>query len=148
MAFRFSLHALLRFRQSVERQQELLLQEANHQVALARAAIEAVDGRMAEMAAKGARALDCGVSAAELQFEEHCRSVLVEHRHQLERTLAQREDIRARRSQEFHQARRQREVVDTLRWQQLQLYRQQEKRKEQRYLDELFLLRRRSVYRR
>jgi flagellar export protein FliJ len=141
MAFRFSLQPLLRFRKSVEHQQELLLQEANHQVARARHQIESVDGCVAEMAAREARELNSGVSAAELQFEDLCRSVLLEHRRQLEKVLAQREDIRVHRSQAFHTARRQREVVDTLRQHQLQLYRHEEKRKEQRYLDELFLLR-------
>jgi flagellar FliJ protein len=142
MTFRFSLQALLRFRKSMEHQQELLLQEANHQVARVRHEIESVDQCMAEMTAREARELDSGVSAAELQFEGLCRSVLLEHRRQLEKALAEREEIRVRRSQAFHQARQQREVVDTLRQNQLQTYRQQEKRAEQRYLDELFLLRR------
>ncbi|MBZ5706042.1 MAG: flagellar FliJ family protein [Acidobacteriia bacterium] len=142
MAFRFSLQALLRFRKSVEHQQELLLQEANHQVALVRHEIESLDKRMAEIAVRGALELTSGVRAAELQFEGLCRSVLLEQRRQLEKVLAQREEIRVRHRQAFHHARRQREVVDTLRQHQLQLYRQQEKRKEQRSLDELFLLRR------
>jgi flagellar export protein FliJ len=144
MAFRFSLQALLRFRKSVEHQQELLLQEANHQVARVRHEIESVDGCIAEMAARGTRELTSGVSAAELQFEGLCRSVLLQHRRQLEKALAECEEIRVHRSQAFHQARRQREVVDTLRQNQLQLCRQEEKREEQRYLDELFLLRRNS----
>ncbi|MBZ5597373.1 MAG: flagellar export protein FliJ [Acidobacteriia bacterium] len=142
MAFRFSLQTLLQFRKSVEHQQELLLQEANHQVTRVRHEIEGVDGFMAEMAARRARELDSGVSAAELQFENLCRLVLLEHRRQLQRALAEREEVRVNRSQAFHEARRRREVVDTLRRHQLQVHRQEQKRKEQRYLDELFLLRR------
>jgi flagellar export protein FliJ len=142
MAFRFTLHALLRFRQSVERQQQLLLQEANHQVALVRREIEVLDGHLGAIAAHDAGELENGVRAAELQFQLLCRAILLGHRRQLETTLAQREEVRISRSQAFHEARRQREAVETLRQLQWQAYQQGQKRKEQRYLDELFLLRR------
>jgi flagellar export protein FliJ len=142
MAFRFTLHALLRFRQSVERQQQLLLQEANHQVALVRRGIEVLDGHLGAIAAHDAGELENGVRAAELQFQLLCRAILLGHRRQLETTLAQREEVRISRSQAFHEARRQREAVETLRQLQWQAYQQGQKRKEQRYLDELFLLRR------
>jgi flagellar export protein FliJ len=144
MAFRFSLQALLRFRQSLERQQELRLQQAQHQVALARRAIEDLDRHVAATAARCAGELSTGLSAAELQFETLCRTVLLEHRHHLEQMLSQSEEIRSSCTQALRETRRQREVVDTLRQRQLQVHRQHEKRAEQRYLDELFLLRKQS----
>lgn len=142
MAFHFSLQALLRFRQGIERQTELRLIEASHQVALARRQISAVNDAMVELSAREARQLDSGVTAAELQFDELCRSALIVHRQQLEMLLAQCEKVRLDCSRAFQEARRKREVVDILRRHQLQAYRQLERRNAQRHLDEMFLLRR------
>ena len=148
MAFRFTLQALLRLRQGLEHQRELQLQEANFQVALARAEILDLDRWRTELAARNADLMRSGLSAAEIQFSGLCREALLTHRRELEKELALREQVRAERSREYQQARQQREVMDTLRQRQLQLYRLKETRQEQRRLDELFLLRRHASRRR
>jgi flagellar export protein FliJ len=142
MAFRFPLEALLRVRQGLERQHELRLQEANHQVAMLRQQIENVCRDAENIVAQRRPQLESGVSAAELHFDVLCRSILNERRDALEKQLVESEALRRTRSEGFLQARRQREVVDTLRLHQLQEYEQQEARQEQRRLDDLFLLRR------
>lgn len=136
------MEVLLRYRQGRERQQELLLLEANHQVLQVRHQIEGVNAGLANAAMHAERQLGSGWTAAELQFEMLCRSVLVERRHQLEKELARRNEARSKCLEAAIQARRQREVIETLRAHQFQLYRQEEGRREQRRLDDLFLMRR------
>ena len=142
MAFRFTLDVLLRVRQSVERQQELLLQEANQHLTILRQRIEDLDAQMAQLTASKMRQLESGLSAAELQFDLLCRSVMLQQRAALEQEMSQAEAARDARRETFREARRQREVMDTLRNHQLQAHRQQEMRQEQRRLDDMFLLRR------
>ena len=78
MAFHFSLAALLRFRRSIEQQQEILLQQANQQIAGLRRGIEDVQRAAAEVTANDARELASGLRAAELHFSQVRRSVLLE----------------------------------------------------------------------
>ena len=142
MAFRFPLEVLLRVRQSLERQHELRLQEANYRVAMLGQQIEDVHQEVENIATHRRSQLESGISAAELQFDVLCRAVLSERQHTLETHLVEAKALRHIRSEDFLRARRQREVIDTLRHHQLQDYLQQEGRQEQRRLDDLFLLRR------
>ncbi len=142
MAFRFPLEVLLRVRQGLERQQELRLQEANLRVATLRQQIEDVHSGMENIEVRRRPQLESGISAAELQFDVLCRSVLTERRHALEKQLVEADAFRHACSIDFQHARRQREVMDTLRRHQFQNYQLLEARQDQRRLDDLFLLRR------
>lgn len=142
MAFRFPLEVLLRVRQGLERQQELWLQEANQAVAMLRQQIEDVHSEAKNIVAQRRPQFESGISAAELQFDMLCRLALTERQRTLEKQLVAAEALRHTRSQEFLEARRQREVIDTLRQHQLKEYEIQESRLDQRRLDDLFLLRR------
>lgn len=142
MAFRFPLEVLLRVRQGLERQQELRLQEANHRIAALRRQIEDVVGEVDEIIIRRRPQLASGISAAELQFDVLCRSVLTTRRDVLDKQLIDAEAHRSSCNADFQQGRRQREVMDTLRLHQLQDYNQQQARRDQRRLDDMFLLRR------
>jgi|SRR5579863_7508629 len=142
MAFQFPLEVVLRLRQGLERQRELLLQEANLRVAILRRQIADINSEIRNVLVRQQPRLDSGLSAAELQFDVLCRSVLVERRGELEKQLAAAEVLRNSRTEDFQQARRQREIMDTLRRHQLETYLQQEARQDQRIIDDLFLLRR------
>jgi flagellar export protein FliJ len=142
MAFRFSLAALLRFRQGLEHQQELLLQEANQSVMAARQRVEESVRLLIAMAAEEARKLCSGTTAAELQWDLLQRSLAAQRRQALEKQLATCQEARAQRLEAFQQARREREAVEALRRQQAEKYAQQQSWREQRRLDDLFLLRR------
>jgi flagellar export protein FliJ len=142
MAFRFPLEVLLRVRQGSERQQELRLQEANLRVAALLRQIEDVHSGMENIEARRRSQLESGISAAELQFDVLCLSILTERQHAVERELVEAGAHRHSCAEGFQQARREREVMDTLRRHQLQDYYQQEARQDQRRLDDLFLLRR------
>ena len=142
MPFQFSLAALLRFRQSIEQQQETLLQQANQKVAGLRRGIEDVQRAAAEVTANDARELASGLRAAELHFSKVRRAVLLEHYSRLEKELAAALQVQLQQRLAFQKARQQREVVATLKEHQLQEFHQQESRDEQRRLDDLLLVRR------
>jgi flagellar export protein FliJ len=142
MAFRFPLESVLRLRENLERQQELLLYQANQRVFALTRQIEELDAGMTENARYQSARLQSGVSAAELQFDLLCHAVLLEWRHDLETKLAEAQSQRDAQAENLRQARRQREVIETLRHHQLQAYRAREARQDQRRADDLFLLRR------
>jgi len=142
MAFRFPLETVLRLRQNLERQQELLLYKANQEVLTVQRQIEDLDVAMAAHAQRRSLQLQSGVSSAELQFDLLCHSVLLESRHDLEARRARAQSARDAQAESFRQARRRREAIETLRSHQLQIFRQHEARQDQRRADDLFLLRR------
>jgi len=143
MAFRFSLAGILRFRRSVEHHQELQLLAANQKVAQVRQRMVEVDRGATASWTRQAQLLRNGLSAAEIHFELQCRATLGQRRQELEQELLCQEKIRDERRLAYQAARKSREMVDTLRERQFQLYRQQQVREDQRQLDDLFLLGRR-----
>jgi len=143
MAFRFSLAGILRFRRSVEHHQELQLLAANQKVAQVRQRMVEVDRDATASWMRQAQLLRNGLSAAEIHFELQCRATLGQRRQELEQELLCQEKIRDERRLAYQAARKSREMVDTLRERQFQLYRQQQVREDQRQLDDLFLLGRR-----
>ena len=142
MPFRFSLQAILHFRQSMEHQHELRLRAANQQVARAQHGIEQIDLRRGALQAQQTSELSAGVTAAELRFGLQCEVELLRHRRELERQLVRLQQLRDQQREIFQQARRARETLESVRDQQLRLYQQTAARREQRNLDDLFLLRR------
>jgi flagellar export protein FliJ len=142
MSFHFPLHAVLHFRESLERQQELRLRAANQQVARVRHLIEQLDAHRQEVHSRQSAKLSAGMTAVELQFELLCETELLRHRKELEQQLARLEQLREQQREAFQQARRARETLEAVRDQQLQLYKEEAARREQRGLDDLFLLRR------
>jgi len=142
MAFQFPLQTVLRLRQNLERQQELLLYQANQEVLGVARQIAEVDAGMTENAQHRSRQLQAGVTGAELHFDLLCKTMLMRARDDLQRRLVQAQSARDCQAECFRRARQQREVIETLRHHQLQLYRQHEGRQDQRRADDLFLLRR------
>lgn len=142
MAFQFSLDAVLRLRQSLEHQQELLLREANQQMSALQLRIDHLTVQLSQRALHESLLLASTVSGAELQFLRLCSSVLLAQRGGLEKRLAAAQAVRDSRMASFRQARQQREILATLRQAQFQVYLQNEARHNQRQLDDLLLLRR------
>ena len=142
MAFHFPLHAVLHFRQSIEHQQELRLRAANQQVARVQHLIEQTDLRRRELQSTQANELNAGMTVAELRFELQCEAELVRHRRELEQQLLQLQQLREQQRELLQQVRRAREMLESVRDRQLREYRQEALRREQRSLDDLFLLRR------
>ncbi len=142
MLFHSSLDVVLRARRGLERQQELLLQEANGRVATVQHELDQIRTQIEADAQRKLLQLKSGITAAELHFDLLCCSALRVRCHAVETELSKAQALREVRAQSFRMARQQREVLETLRQQQLQIYRQQAARQDQRRLDDLFLLRR------
>jgi flagellar export protein FliJ len=141
MAFRFPLEAVLHFRWSTEHQQELRLRAANQRVARVRHRIEQLDRSGGELKLLQAKRLTEGTTAAEMRFALQCESEIVRRRREFEQQLAMLEQARDRQREIFQQARRARETLEAVRDRQLNLYRKKAGRREQRQVDDLFLLR-------
>jgi len=141
MAFRFPLQSVFHYRQSIEHQQELRLRAANHQVARARHLIAQIETRIEEIRTHQSQELGAGTTAAELRFALHCEAVLGQQRQAMQRELLRLQKLRDEQQNIFQRARRERETFESLRDHQLQEYERDAARREQRQLDELFLLR-------
>ena len=141
MAFQFSLETLLRVRRSIERQKELKLLHAAQQVVSVKQEIETVNHAITATWKSDQGDSGMTVCAAQLHFDISRRVVLWEHRKGLEKILSEREALRIQCQREFHAAHREREAVEVLREEQCELYRREEARREQRQVDDLFLIR-------
>jgi flagellar export protein FliJ len=142
MPFHFSLQAVLHLRQSIERQQELRLRAANQQVAQMQHAILQAQTRQQRLRESQSRELGAGTTAAELRFGLQCDAELARYKCGLEQQLSRLQQIRDQQREIFQQARRMRETLESVRDRKLRNYKQEALRREQRELDDLFLLRR------
>jgi flagellar export protein FliJ len=142
MPFHFSLQAVLHFREGLEHQQELRLRAANQQVARVRHLIEQMDVRSQEIYSRQQAELGSGITAAELRFGLLCEAELLRHRRELEGELVRLQQLREKQREIYQQARRARQTLEALRDSQLAFYRKEAARREQRNLDDLFLMRR------
>src|SRR5579863_334776 len=142
MAFHFPLQAVLHFRQSLEHQQELRLRAANQQVARVKRVLDQHGVRVQEHHANQRRDLLAGTTAAELRFAALCESSLLHQRQELERELQRLQNLRDEQQRLFVNARRQRDTLYGLRDHQHREYQRRAARREQRQLDDAFLLRR------
>lgn len=141
MAFHFPLQAVYHFRQSVEHQQELRLRTANQQVAKVHHLVEQTEDGIKELQVRRTRELGDGMTAAEMIFILNALSVLAARRKDLERELVRLKNLRDQQQRVFQQARRERETFESLRDEQFRLYVRNQGRREQRQLDDSFLLR-------
>jgi flagellar export protein FliJ len=142
MPFHFPLQAVLHYRQSMEHQQELRLRAANQQVARVQHLIEQADLQRKELRSIEIEELSSGTTAAELQFGLLCEVSLLRRRRELEQQLTRMQQLRDQQREIFQQARRGRETLESVRDQQLSIYKKDAARREQRSLDDLFLMRR------
>lgn len=141
MPFRFPLEVVFHLRQSVERQQELRLRSANQQVSKAVHLVHQVDQQLRQLKTEASQQLTAGTTAVEVQFALSKETSLHNTRRELERELVRLRNLRDQRQRIFQQARREREMFESFRNQQLREYERVQARREQRNLDDLFLLR-------
>jgi flagellar export protein FliJ len=142
MPFHFPLQAVLHYRQSMEHQQELRLRAANQQVARAQHLIEQMDLQTKELLSMEMEQLSSGTSAAELQFGLLREAAMLRRQREFRQQLIRAQQLRDQQREIFQQARRAREMLESLLDQQLNLYKKDAARREQRSLDDLFLMRR------
>jgi flagellar export protein FliJ len=141
MAFHFPLQAVFHFRQSVERQQELRLRAANQQVARVRHLLDRINEQIRQAQSFQSSELGNGTTAAELRFILLEKASLGQLREEAERELMRWQNLRDQQQRIFQLARRERETFESLHDHQLRAYQRDAARREQRELDDLFLLR-------
>jgi flagellar export protein FliJ len=141
MPFHFSLDAVLHFRKSMEHQQELRLRAAHQQVARVRHFLEQAEQRIKDSEHRRCDQLGSGMTAAELHFFLLGESALRRQMQELHRELVRIEALRDKQQRIYQQARQEREILDSLRDHQLGEYERNAARREQRAVDDLFLLR-------
>lgn len=142
MAFCFPLQSILHYRQSLEHQQELRLRAANQQVARVQHLIEQLERRRNEIHAAQLARMSSGVTSAELRFELHREGELLRHRSELQQEWIRLQHLRDQQREVFRLTRQARETLESARDLQLQSYKKETVRREQRNLDDLFILRR------
>ena len=142
MSFRFALAALLRLRQSIERQRTLALQAANLQVSRAQETLAQLDRFLSDSAQSDSAGLTAGRTAAELQFASVLRENLHRFRQELQSDIRKLELVRQKALGEYHQAYREREVLESMRARQRRVYQQEQLRRQQQELDAAYLLQR------
>jgi flagellar export protein FliJ len=141
MAFHFSLEAVLRLRRGQERAERLNLEAIIFEQAKMRAQLEDLTQTHFELRRRFQRDLGGGLVGSELQYEAMreagVTSLLVSLRARLEQLDRQ----RRAQAQVFTEARRRREVLENLRLRKLDLYRMEQRRRDQQEIDDLFLMR-------
>jgi flagellar export protein FliJ len=142
MAFVFALRALLRVREIHEAAELQVLQTLVAQTNAVRAEIEAFDVCTAELRRNICRDSGVGLTGAELHFQVQAESARERRRRELGMKLEELEKSLAAQQIRFVDARQQREVLSTLRDQQLAAFGLEQSRRAQQRLDESFLMRR------
>jgi flagellar export protein FliJ len=142
MAFHFSLKALLRLRESVEKAELLRLQTIAAQAVQLRLEIESIDS---EIKTRRQELLDqtaSGISGAELHLAALSEAARQQRRTQMLNKLNEVEQLRKKQQLRYTHAHQQREILSNLRERQLSVYVREQARREQQQIDELFLIRR------
>jgi len=144
MSFRFSLAAVLRLRESVERREYLALEKIHQQIAQLQAAAARLDQEFQTQAQVRAAALSRGTPAYHLQCLAECERELQRRIETLASKLQELELQRQQQQQAYDQARQKHELLRGVRQRQLDAYQRDASRREQKNQDELFLARKRS----
>jgi flagellar export protein FliJ len=110
-------------------------------VARVRHLLEQLTERIRQAQLGEAQQLGDGTTSAELRFALDGEVALRQQRHDVERELARWQNLRDQQQRIFQQARRERETFESLRDHQLREYERHAARRQQRQVDDLFLLR-------
>jgi flagellar export protein FliJ len=140
MAFRFTLHSLLRLWRSRERYERRKLEALAARLAALRAERRRVETHAAASRREFGGRLGSGLAGSELHFAAACE----ENRHTYLRWLREQiekvEGEHRAQMTAFQSVERQRKIYENLRRRQFETYRIEETRREQKRLDEAFLL--------
>lgn len=142
MAFHFALAPILRLRQSIERQRTLELQKANLEVSRAQETLARLERSLSDTTQADTQGLSAGCTGAELQFNAVLRENLLHFREELRADLSNLELLRQKALAAYHQAYREREILETLRARQRRVYQQEQAHRHQQEQDSDYLLQR------
>lgn len=142
MAFRFNLASLLRLWRSRERYERRKLEALAARVGALRGEIQRIElAALEARRAAGARMV-AGMAASELHFAAVCEESRREALAELQARLAEAESERLAQMNVYQSVERQVKIFENLRRRQYDAFRLEENRREQKRLDENFLLQR------
>lgn len=138
MAFRFGLAAVLRFRESIEKREELALQQVQLQMAQTQHAIDALTAQIANAQQARNHAMREPLPAVHLQAMLLDADAAVERRKALQDALHKLEQLRVQRMQIYQAAHRGRQMLSDIRAREQEAYDQERVRLQQKVLDDIF----------
>ncbi|HEX4036782.1 MAG TPA: hypothetical protein VHX37_01875 [Acidobacteriaceae bacterium] len=138
MAFRFPLASVLRFRESLEHQEELELRKVQLEVAGVRRSIEQVTMEIAIAQQARETAMQQPLPAAHLQAMLRAADGAVEKRKKLLTVLQKLEEQRAEQLQRYHTAHRKRQMLSDLEARHHESYDLRQTKTQQKIVDDLF----------
>ncbi|MGD0481722.1 MAG: flagellar FliJ family protein [Terracidiphilus sp.] len=138
MPFRFSLASVLQLRKSIERRAEISLMSAQLEVARVRHRIDELTYEMAKACQEREKALRNSTPAIRLQAKQVEISAAIEAKQILIETLQTLKLQRDTQMNAYKAAHRGHQALTDLRAQQKNLYEQEELRRQQKQLDDIF----------
>ena len=140
MSFRFTLEAVLRWRESFERRERLRLEVVIREVIKAQRGRDQAKLDRAGAIAAFQRKLREGMSAAELQFELACDRARQRRIAKLNDHYSKLDDLRRRQLESFRKAQQKRKIMENLRERKRAEYQLTLVRRQQQEIDERYLL--------
>ncbi len=139
MAFRFSLRSDLGVREAREQRERLRLAKWVQRIHGVRQQMDALEREKETIQENLERDLTEGLVGAEIQFQLAREAAITQHHAALAHQMSEFERERQTQERVFQQARRDRKILENLRNRLLDQYRQEEKRREQQQMDDLYL---------
>lgn len=138
MGFRFTLSAVLRFRESVENREELALQKIQMEIARVEQQIEALTAEIARKHALRERTMQQPVPAIQLHSIVSDVNTAGEKRKSLFTHLRTLEQHRAEQMKRYQAAHQERQMLSEMLDRQRDAYELERTRTEQKFLDDIF----------
>jgi len=142
MAFRFSLAAVLRIRESLEHKEQLALEQCYRQLYSLQKRLSEQDEHINRIRAEYEVCVIRGSKAANLQDLLEQRFQAERHREAIQQELTEAQEELRQQIDRYRAARQQRETVGQVRSNRFEEYQKRESLAEQKARDDLFLLRR------
>jgi flagellar export protein FliJ len=141
MAFRFSLATVLRFRESVEKREELALQQIVLEIARTRLEIERLAGEITVRQEAMNKALQQPITAVRLQCLLNEANEIIERKKLMIESLVPLEQKRRAQMEAYQAAHRARQMLSDMEERQRDAYELERTRSEQKFVDDIFAAR-------
>jgi flagellar export protein FliJ len=138
LPFRFSLASVLQFRKSIERRAEISLMSTQLEIARARHRIDELTEEMAKACQEREKDLRNFASATCLQAKQAEISAAIEAKQTMLETVQTLKLQQVNQMKAYQAAHRDRQALTDLRTRQKNLYEQEEMRRQQKQLDDIF----------
>ena len=145
MAFRFRLEAVLRYREGVEHAEEAVLYGIVREIAVAESELKQVDTRQGRIREQMESELANPLPAIHLLEIAEREAELKKLAEELRSRLRRLESQRLQQMVKYQTAHQDRKMISELHDQQRQAYQLEQRRQEQKTLDDLFLARRQAL---